>query len=407
MKSNRRKTRQIQIGKVGIGSDFPVSVQSMTTTKTKDVESTLSQIYELATNGADIVRVTCNEVEAATGLVEITQRSPVPIVADVHFQYKLALAAIDAGVNGLRLNPGNIRKEQQIKEVAKEALSANIPIRIGVNGGSLDKDLLEKYGDATPEALVESALKELKYLEDVDFHDIKISVKHSNVPLMIESYRLLAEKVDYPLHLGVTEAGPLPGGLIKSTAGIGTLLSEGIGDTIRYSLTTDPVEEAKSGRALLEYLGLRERNSLDLIACPSCGRAEVDVIKVAEEAQDALNSENIPLQVAVMGCVVNGPGEARSADLGIAAGKNKGHLFIKGEVVRVVNEKEMVDALLSEAKLIIEHGIDARLAAADKNAAEIARKDANDLINSQGDINNFLERKKSVVEISSNTDIEN
>ena len=407
MKFNRRKTRQIQIGKVGIGSDFPISVQSMTTTKTKDVESTLSQIYELASNGADIVRVTCNEVDAATGLVEITQRSPVPIVADVHFQYKLALAAIDAGVNGLRLNPGNIRKEQQIKEVAKEALSANIPIRIGVNGGSLDKDLLEKYGDATPEALVESALKELKYLEDVDFHDIKISVKHSNVPLMIESYRLLAEKVDYPLHLGVTEAGPLPGGLIKSTAGIGTLLSEGIGDTIRYSLTTDPVEEAKSGRALLEYLGLRERNSLDLIACPSCGRAEVDVIKVAEEAQDALNNENIPLQVAVMGCVVNGPGEARSADLGIAAGKNKGHLFIKGEVVRVVNEKEMVDALLSEAKLIIEQGIDARLAAADKNAAEIARKDANDLINSQGDINNFLERKKSVVEISSNTDIEN
>ena len=407
MKLNRRKTRQIHIGKVGIGSDFPISVQSMTTTKTKDVESTLSQIYELATNGADIVRVTCNEVDAATGLVEITQRSPVPIVADVHFQYKLALAAIDAGVNGLRLNPGNIRKEQQIKEVAKEALSANIPIRIGVNGGSLDKDLLEKYGDATPEALVESALKELKYLEDVGFFDIKISVKHSNVPLMIESYRLLAEKVDYPLHLGVTEAGPLPGGLIKSTAGIGTLLSEGIGDTIRYSLTTDPVEEAKSGRALLEYLGLRERNSLDLIACPSCGRAEVDVIKVAEEAQDALNNENIPLQVAVMGCVVNGPGEARSADLGIAAGKNKGHLFIKGEVVRVVNEKEMVDALLSEAKLIIEQGIDARLAAADKNAAEIARKDANDLINSQGDINNFLERKKSVVEISSNTDIEN
>ena len=407
MKFNRRKTRQIQIGKVGIGSDFPISVQSMTTTKTKDVESTLSQIYELASNGADIVRVTCNEVDAATGLVEITQRSPVPIVADVHFQYKLALAAIDAGVNGLRLNPGNIRKEQQIKEVAKEALSANIPIRIGVNGGSLDKDLLEKYGDATPEALVESALKELKYLEDVGFFDIKISVKHSNVPLMIESYRLLAEKVDYPLHLGVTEAGPLPGGLIKSTAGIGTLLSEGIGDTIRYSLTTDPVEEAKSGRALLEYLGLRERNSLDLIACPSCGRAEVDVIKVAEEAQDALNNENIPLQVAVMGCVVNGPGEARSADLGIAAGKNKGHLFIKGEVVRVVNEKEMVDALLSEAKLIIEQGIDARLAAADKNAAEIARKDANDLINSQGDVNNFLERKKSVVEISSNTDIEN
>tara|TARA_B100001057_G_scaffold263327_1_gene263503 strand:- start:8809 stop:10032 length:1224 start_codon:yes stop_codon:yes gene_type:complete len=407
MKIDRRKTRQIQIGKVGIGSNFPISVQSMTTTKTKDVESTLAQIYEIASNGADIVRVTCNEVDAATGLVEITKRSPVPIVADIHFQYKLALAAIEAGVNGLRLNPGNIRKEQQIKEVAKEALLANIPIRIGVNGGSLDKDLLEKYGDATPEALVESALKELKYLEDVGFYDIKISVKHSNVPLMIESYRLLAEKVDYPLHLGVTEAGPLPGGLIKSTAGIGTLLSEGIGDTIRYSLTTNPIEEAKSGRSLLEYLGLRERNSLDLIACPSCGRAEVDVIKVAEEAQNSLDNENIPLQVAVMGCVVNGPGEARSADLGIAAGKNKGHLFIKGEVVRVVNEKEMVDALLTEARLIVEEGIEARLAAADKNAPELAQKDVNELINSQGDINNFLDRKKSVVEISSNTEIEN
>ncbi len=407
MKIDRRKTRQIQIGKVGIGSNFPISVQSMTTTKTKDVESTLAQIYEIASNGADIVRVTCNEVDAATGLVEITKRSPVPIVADIHFQYKLALAAIEAGVNGLRLNPGNIRKEQQIKEVAKEALLANIPIRIGVNGGSLDKDLLEKYGDATPEALVESALKELKYLEDVGFYDIKISVKHSNVPLMIESYRLLAEKVDYPLHLGVTEAGPLPGGLIKSTAGIGTLLSEGIGDTIRYSLTTNPIEEAKSGRSLLEYLGLRERNSLDLIACPSCGRAEVDVIKVAEEAQNVLDNENIPLQVAVMGCVVNGPGEARSADLGIAAGKNKGHLFIKGEVVRVVNEKEMVDALLTEARLIVEEGIEARLAAADKNAPKLAQKDVNELINSQGDINNFLDRKKSVVEISSNTEIEN
>ena len=407
MKIDRRKTRQIKIGKVGIGSNFPISVQSMTTTKTKDVESTLAQIYEIASNGADIVRVTCNEVDAATGLVEITKRSPVPIVADIHFQYKLALAAIEAGVNGLRLNPGNIRKEKQIKEVAKEALLANIPIRIGVNGGSLDKDLLEKYGDATPEALVESALKELKYLEDVGFYDIKISVKHSNVPLMIESYRLLAEKVDYPLHLGVTEAGPLPGGLIKSTAGIGTLLSEGIGDTIRYSLTTNPIEEAKSGRSLLEYLGLRERNSLDLIACPSCGRAEVDVIKVAEEAQNVLDNENIPLQVAVMGCVVNGPGEARSADLGIAAGKNKGHLFIKGEVVRVVNEKEMVDALLTEARLIVEEGIEARLAAADKNAPELAQKDVNELINSQGDINNFLDRKKSVVEISSNTEIEN
>ena len=404
MKLQRRKTTQFKIGNVGIGSDSPISVQSMTTTKTRDAEATLAQIYEIASNGADIVRVTCNEVEAAEGLVEITERSPVPIVADIHFQYKLALAAIDAGVNGLRLNPGNIRKESQIKEVAKAALGQNIPIRIGVNGGSLDKDLLEKYGDATPEALVESALKELRYLEDVGFYDIKISVKHSNVPMMIESYRLLAEKVKYPLHLGVTEAGPLPGGLIKSTAGISTLLNEGIGDTIRFSLTTNPIEEAKSGRQLLEYLELRERNSLDLIACPSCGRAEVDVIKVAEEAQDALNKENIPLQVAVMGCVVNGPGEARSADLGIAAGKNKGHLFIRGEVVRVVEEKDMVSSLLNEARLIVEEGIDARLAAAEDNAAEIAQKDINDLLNSQGDINKFLERKKSVVEITSNQD---
>lgn len=406
MMFNRRKTSQIQVGKVGIGSNFPISVQSMTTTKTRDVDGTLAQIYEIASNGADIVRVTCNEVEAAEGLVEITQRSPVPIIADIHFQYKLALAAIDAGVDGLRLNPGNIRKESQIKEVAKAALSANIPIRIGVNGGSLDKDLLEKYGDATPEALVESAMTELKYLEDVDFFNIKISVKHSNVPLMIESYRLLAEKVEYPLHLGVTEAGPLPGGLIKSTAGISTLLNEGIGDTIRYSLTADPIEEAKSGRQLLEYLGLRERNSLDLIACPSCGRAEVDVIKVAEEAQEALNKEetDIPLQVAVMGCVVNGPGEARSADIGIAAGKNKGHLFIRGEVVRVVNEKDMVTSLLDEARLIVEEGIESRLAAADDNAAELAQKDVEDLLNSQGDINNFTERKKSVVEITSKQD---
>ena len=404
MKTNRRKTTQIHVGKVGVGSEFPISVQSMTTTKTRDVEATLTQIYEIASNGADIVRVTCNEVEAAEGLVEITQRSPVPIIADIHFQYKLALAAIEAGVQGLRLNPGNIRKESQIKEVAKAALNAKIPIRIGVNGGSLDKDLLEKYGDSTPEALVESAIKELRYLEDVDFNNIKISVKHSNVPLMIESYRLLAEKVNYPLHLGVTEAGPLPGGLIKSTARIATLLNEGIGDTIRFSLTTDPIEEAKSGTQLLEYLGLRERNSLDLIACPSRGRAEVDVIKIAEEAQNVLTNENIPLQVAVMGCVVNGPGEARSADLGIAAGKNKGHLFIKGEVVKVVDEKEMVTSLVNEAKLIVEEGIEARLAKADENAAEIAQNDVDDLLNSQGDINNFLKRKKSVVEITSNQD---
>ena len=353
----RRNTSQFMLGNVGVGSEHPVSVQSMTTTKTRDTEKTLEQIYEIASNGADIVRVTCNEIEAAESLVKICARSPVPVVADIHFQYKLALAAIEAGVQGLRLNPGNIRNEKQIKEVAKECLNADIPIRIGVNAGSLDKDILEKYGDATPEALVESALLETRYLQDVNFNNIKISVKHSNVPSMIDSYRLLAEKVDYPLHLGVTEAGPLPGGLIKSVAGISTLLSEGIGDTIRLSLTTDPVEEAKYGRQLLEYLNLRERKSLDLIACPSCGRAEVDVIQVASEAQAALEKEGFPLQVAVMGCVVNGPGEARSADLGIAAGKGRGHLFIKGQVVKVVKEKDMVEALVKEGRLLAEEGV--------------------------------------------------
>ena len=405
--SERRQTSQIQVGKVGVGSDYPVSVQSMTTTKTRDTDETLGQVYELANNGADIVRVTCNEIEAAESLVKICARSPVPIVADIHFQYKLALAAVEAGVHGLRLNPGNIRNEKQIKEVARECLNANIPIRIGVNAGSLDKDILEKYGDAVPEALVESALLEARYLEDVDFHDIKISVKHSNVPLMIESYRLLAETVEYPLHLGVTEAGPLPGGLIKSIAGISTLLSEGIGDTIRLSLTTDPVEEAKYGRQLLEYLNLRERKSLDLIACPSCGRAEVDVIKIAAEAQEVLEKEGLPIQVAVMGCVVNGPGEARSADLGIAAGKKRGHLFIKGQVVKVVDEKDMVDALLKEGRLIAEEGIDARLAAADTDAAQIAEEDVKELLNIQGDINNFEQKTKSVIEITTNKDIEN
>ena len=403
----RRHTSQFMLGNVGVGSEHPVSVQSMTTTKTRDTEKSLEQIYEIASNGADIVRVTCNEIEAAESLVKICARSPVPVVADIHFQYKLALAAIEAGVQGLRLNPGNIRNEKQIKEVAKECLNADIPIRIGVNAGSLDKDILEKYGDATPEALVESALLETRYLQDVNFNNIKISVKHSNVPSMIDSYRLLAEKVEYPLHLGVTEAGPLPGGLIKSIAGVSTLLSEGIGDTIRLSLTTDPVEEAKYGRQLLEYLNLRERKSLDLIACPSCGRAEVDVIQVASEAQAALEKEGFPLQVAVMGCVVNGPGEARSADLGIAAGKGRGHLFIKGQVVKVVKEKDMVEALVKEGRLLAEEGVEARLAAADKNAATIAAQDAKELIDSQGDINDFVKKTKSVIEISTNTDIEN
>ncbi len=396
----RRLTRQIHVGPVPVGGGAPVAVQSMTTTKTADVDGTLQQVYALAANGADIVRITCNDVEAAQGLAEIVPRSPVPIVADIHFQHKLALAALEAGVQGLRLNPGNIRNEEHIKTVAREARDRGVPIRVGVNGGSLDRDLEAKYGGAVPEALVESALTEIRYLEDVGFTDIKISVKHSNVPMMVASYRLLADTVDYPLHLGVTEAGPLPGGLIKSVAGIGTLLNEGIGDTIRFSLTADPVEEAKAGRQLLEYLGLRERKGLDLIACPSCGRAEVDVIEVASKAQQALEAANLPIQVAVMGCVVNGPGEASSADIGIAAGRGKGHLFIRGQVVRVVPEDEMVDALLDEAKKLVEEGVDARLAAADANAAAIAEADRLQLIEIKGDPNRAQERRDRVAEVA-------
>src|SRR3954465_260424 len=315
--TRRQQTRRLMVGKVPVGAGASVTVQSMTTTKTADVEGTLAQIYALAAAGADIVRCTCNEEEAAEGLAQIVPRSPVPIVADIHFQHKLALAAMEAGVQALRLNPGNIRKPEHIKAVAREAKDRKLPIRIGVNAGSLDPDIAAQYGGATPEALVASAQRELAYFAEVGFDDVKISVKSSNVPTMIDAYRLLSETVDYPLHLGVTEAGPLPGGLLKSTAGIATLLAEGIGDTIRYSLTAAPVEEAKAGRQLLETLGLRERKGLDLIACPSCGRAEVDVISVAADAMAALEDRKIPLQVAVMGCVVNGPGEARDADLGI------------------------------------------------------------------------------------------
>jgi (E)-4-hydroxy-3-methylbut-2-enyl-diphosphate synthase len=369
----------------------------MTITKTADVDGTLAQIYELAGAGADIVRCTCNEEEAAEGLARIVPRSPVPIVADIHFQYKLALAALEADVACLRLNPGNIRKPEHIRLVAEEAKARNVPIRIGVNAGSLDPELYKKHGGATPEALVESAQRELAYFAEVGFDDVKISVKASNVPLMIEAYRQLADTVDYPLHLGVTEAGPPPHGLIKATAGMATLLSEGIGDTIRYSLTADPVEEARAGRQLLEALGLRERKGLDLIACPSCGRAEVDVIKVAQEAQAALGERNLPIQVAVMGCVVNGPGEARGADLGIAAGRGRGHLFVKGEVVRVVPESEMVSALLEEAERLVAEGVEARLAAADPTAAAEAEKDRRELLDTQGDDPNAVEQKVDLI----------
>ncbi|MFS8585193.1 MAG: flavodoxin-dependent (E)-4-hydroxy-3-methylbut-2-enyl-diphosphate synthase [Acidimicrobiia bacterium] len=393
----RRKTRQIMVGDVPVGGDAPITVQSMTTTRTADVEGTLQQIYDLAMAGADIVRCTCNEIEAAEGLARIVPRSPVPIVADIHHQYRMALAALEAGVHCLRLNPGNIRKPEHIKLVAQEAKDRGVPIRIGVNGGSLHPDLYKKYGDrVTPEAMVESALTELAYFQEVGFEDVKISVKASSVPLMIEAYRQLSEAVDHPLHLGVTEAGPLPGGLIKATAGIGTLLAEGIGDTIRYSLTADPVEEVRAGRALLESMGLRERRNIDLIACPSCGRAEIDVIEVARKAQEAFGDRQIPLQVAVMGCVVNGPGEARDADLGIAAGRNKGHLFVRGQNVAVVPEDEMVDALVEWATYIHENGVEAaleRARATSEAARRAAERDRDALLRAKGaDANNSEQR---------------
>lgn len=360
------------IGNVPVGGNAPISVQSMTTTRTADSEATLAQVYSLATAGADIVRVTCNDEDAASALREIVARSPVPIIADIHFQYRLALAALEAGVDGLRLNPGNIRNPTHIRIVAREALERKVPIRVGVNAGSLDKAIYEKYGGVSPDALVESALHEAALLEDVGHGDIKISVKASQVPLMIAAYRKLAELTDYPLHLGVTEAGPPPAGTVKCVAGIGTLLAEGIGDTIRFSLTADPVEEARAGRTLLEVLELRERKGIDLVACPSCGRAEVDVIRLARLTEQALEKLGISLQVAVMGCVVNGPGEAREADIGLASGRSGAHLFIKGEVVKVLridgdvetSYESVVEELVSEAQLLVKEGAEARIAAA-------------------------------------------
>jgi len=396
--SERRTTRQIRVGDVAVGGGAPITVQSMTITKTADVEGTLQQIYALAAAGCDIVRCTCNETEAAEGLAQIVPRSPVPIIADIHHQYRMALAAMEAGVHGLRLNPGNIRRPEHIKAVAAEAKDRNVPIRIGVNGGSLDPALYERFGGVTPEAMVESARQELAYFDEVGFDLVKISVKASSVPLMVEAYRMLSEATDHPLHLGVTEAGPPPAGLVKATAGIATLLLEGIGDTIRYSLTADPVEEARAGRQLLEALGLRERKNVDLIACPSCGRAEVDVIDVAQRAMAAFGDRQIPLQVAVMGCVVNGPGEAREADLGIAAGNKRGHLFIKGRNVAVVPEAEMVEQLVEWAEFIHEHGVEAAMARADTAKAEReAAKDRAQLLDAKGDDANHADEK--IVEI--------
>jgi (E)-4-hydroxy-3-methylbut-2-enyl-diphosphate synthase len=348
----RRKTRQIKVGSVAIGGDAPVSIQSMTTTKTDDVEATLIQVHELATQGADLVRVAVPHEGDARALPMIVSEGGVPIIADIHFSVRLAMMALEAGVHGLRVNPGNMRNPKHVKDVADGARERGIPIRIGVNAGSLDKKLVAKYGRPTAEALVESALHEIGLLEEHGFTDIKVSVKHQNVPEMINAYRLLATQTDVPFHLGVTEAGTPKQGIVKSAIGIGTLLAEGIGDTIRVSLTADPVEEVKAGKQILKSLGLREEG-FDLVACPSCGRAELDVFALASEVERAIEKMDLPpMQIAVMGCEVNGPGEARDADIGIAAGPGRGLLFSKGKQIGWVPHDRLVEALLEEAERV-------------------------------------------------------
>lgn len=350
----RRKTRQLMVGDVGIGSDYPIAVQSMCTTKTHDINATLQQIAELTASGCDIVRVACPRQEDADALPAIAKKANIPVIADIHFQPKYIFAAIDAGCAAVRVNPGNIKEfDGRVKEVAKAAGAAGIPIRIGVNAGSLDKRFMEKYGKATPEALVESALWEASLFEEHGFGDIKISVKHNDPVIMVAAYELLASKCDYPLHLGVTEAGPAFQGTIKSAVAFGALLSRGIGDTIRVSLSAPPVEEIKVGNQILESLNLRPRG-LEIVSCPSCGRAQVDVYTLANEVSAGLEGMDVPLRVAVMGCVVNGPGEAREADLGVASGNGKGQIFVRGEVIKTVPESMIVETLIEEAMRIAE-----------------------------------------------------
>ena len=348
----RRKTRQLMVRDVGVGSDYPIAVQSMCTTKTHDVNATLQQIAELTATGCDIVRVACPRQEDADALAEIAKHSQIPVIADIHFQPKYIFAAIDAGCAAVRVNPGNIKEfNGRVKEVAKAAGDAGVPIRIGVNAGSLDPRLLKKYGKATPEALVESALWEAGLFEEHGFGNIKISVKHNDPVIMVEAYRQLAARCDYPLHLGVTEAGPAFQGTIKSAVAFGALLSEGIGDTIRVSLSAPPVEEVKVGTQILESLNLHPRG-LEIVSCPSCGRAQVDVYKLANAVSAGLDGLDVPLRVAVMGCVVNGPGEAREADLGVASGNGKGQIFVRGEVIKTVPESQIVETLIEEAMRI-------------------------------------------------------
>ncbi|WP_240137708.1 flavodoxin-dependent (E)-4-hydroxy-3-methylbut-2-enyl-diphosphate synthase [Streptomyces sp. MUM 178J] len=350
----RRPTRQLRVGSTGVGSDSPVSVQSMTTTLTSDVNATLQQIAELASAGCDIVRVACPSQDDADALPLIAAKSPIPVIADIHFQPRYVFAAIEAGCAAVRVNPGNIKKfDDRVKDIALAAKDHGTPIRIGVNAGSLDARLLAKYGKATPEALVESALWEAGLFAEHGFHDIKISVKHNDPLVMIRAYELLAESCDYPLHLGVTEAGPAFQGTIKSAVAFGALLRQGIGDTVRVSLSAPPVEEVKVATQILQSLNLRPRK-LDIVSCPSCGRAQVDVYKLAAEVSAGLDGMEVPLRVAVMGCVVNGPGEAREADLGVASGNGKGQIFVKGEVVRTVPESKIVETLIEEALRIAE-----------------------------------------------------
>ncbi|MFT4124520.1 MAG: flavodoxin-dependent (E)-4-hydroxy-3-methylbut-2-enyl-diphosphate synthase [Microbacteriaceae bacterium] len=364
--SPRRRTRQIHVGGVGVGSDFPVSVQSMTTTQTHNINATLQQIAELTATGCDIVRVAVPHQEDADALKVIAMKSQIPVIADIHFQPRYVFAAIDAGVGAVRVNPGNIRKfDDRVGEIARAASDAGVSIRIGVNAGSLEPSLLAKHGRATPEALVESAVWEASLFEEHDFHDFKISVKHNDPVTMIRAYRLLAERGDWPLHLGVTEAGPEFQGTIKSATAFGVLLSEGIGDTIRVSLSAPPAQEVKVGLQILQSLGLRERK-LEIVSCPSCGRAQVDVYSLANEVTAGLEKVTVPLRVAVMGCVVNGPGEAREADLGVASGNGRGQIFVKGEVVKVVPEAEIVETLIAEAaRIAAEMGPDAPLGSAE------------------------------------------
>ena len=345
----RRPTRKIRVGKVEVGGDAPISVQSMCTTKTTDINATLQQIAELTAAGCDIVRVAVPSQDDADALPIIAKKSQIPVIADIHFQPKYVFAAIDAGCAGVRVNPGNIRQfDDKVAEIAKAATDAGVSIRIGVNAGSLDKRLLQKYGAPTPDALVESALWEASLFEDVGFYDFKISVKHHDPVVMVQAYEKLSQACDYPLHLGVTEAGPAFQGTIKSSVAFGHLLAEGIGDTIRVSLSAPPVEEVKVGIKILESLNLRPRH-LEIVSCPSCGRAQVDVYKLADEVTKGLEGMTVPLRVAVMGCVVNGPGEAREADLGVASGNGKGQIFVKGEVVKTVPEEEIVQTLIEEA----------------------------------------------------------